>query len=434
MENIFTISGVNFGQFKSLVEFLMLQMDIDNPIEVVRRINDGDWVVCPKIQFVDDLGFWLEQVDTISVESADFLDQCQSRANIGKTGYTFSRFAYGEGIDRGKGSVEVAVCDLKIGVQNAPLLTKLGRCAAISLPHFYGLIEQQSKGEDGPLLVDGSSNIVYVNLGKTLAQFAAYAIWEPGDKHGDHRQREPHWCVGFEYIGDQLEHKPPCRVFYRVSKKEPGMGEMKRGTFLDEGPEVGQLDNLVEVLMRQMSIDDPTEVFSQIVSGDWVAKEDGPLLTLVSSKVAFNPVSRSVGYDYLREINVLSMDNEYYDEFRLDSRRSDEGVNINVYNLSVPARDVSIWTELGEGADVSLGHFLGLIEQQSKGEDGLLLIDGSPNIAYVCRARMSKTPWAIEAVFCAREQYSPVGWHLKASQLGSKSEHCAGTRIISCAS
>lgn len=169
----FVTAGLLGGQTNALVKNIMAQMGIDDPVEAVRRINAGDWVVRQ--------ANLLKQVATVQVAGAQTFyakDHIQA-ANIGYLGDNFKKFF----LNKVEGSVvagALVVYHLERQSLDAPIMTELGERATTSLAHFFELIKAQSKGEDGPLLVNGSANISYI-LGDDGNVWGVFAFWSAGN-------------------------------------------------------------------------------------------------------------------------------------------------------------------------------------------------------------------------------------------------------------
>jgi hypothetical protein len=105
-------------------------------------------------------------------------------ANIGWSGENFDKFF----LNKVEENIEDAVIAVHLLGRNsldAPILTELGKRSETKLCHFFGLIEKQSKGEDGLLLTNGNANIAYI-IGSDGNMWTVFAHWHSG--YG-------YWCV-----------------------------------------------------------------------------------------------------------------------------------------------------------------------------------------------------------------------------------------------
>lgn len=123
-------------------------------------------------------------------------------ANIGWMSDDFKRYFLNVVEEKVEG-VTLTVHRLKKASLGAPILSELGDCAEISLAHFFELMKRQSKGEAGPLLVNGWANIAYIR-GNDGNLWAVDAYWNDTDRDWDvyvYSVEDPHeWGDGRQVL------------------------------------------------------------------------------------------------------------------------------------------------------------------------------------------------------------------------------------------
>ena len=99
-------------------------------------------------------------------------------ANVGWTGGNFDKL-FLDLVEENVNDQNVAVHRLERKSKDAPIMAQLGEKARTSLCHFFGLLKDQSKGQEGYLLVNGSANIAYI-IGNDGNFWAVLARWDSG--------------------------------------------------------------------------------------------------------------------------------------------------------------------------------------------------------------------------------------------------------------
>lgn len=101
--------------------------------------------------------------------------------------------------------------------------------------------------------------------------------------------------------------------------------------------------------------------------------------------------------------------------------KTEEGVaqaQLALHRLKKNSLDKPILARLGDKAEISLAQFIGLIEKQAKGREGVLLVNGYANIAYI--GDKNGVIWAVSARWYSGRGYwevftfscgNPHGWH-----------------------
>jgi len=167
---VFLIAKVHPGDLNAMVKNSMAQMpDTDDPNEVVRRINSGEWVVRKA-----DL---LKQVTTVSVDGVKRFCAKDSlkEANVGWTSDNFDKLFLNK-TEEGVPAATIAVHNLERDSLDAPIMSELGDRTEIQLVHFFDLLKRQSKGEESCLLINGRANIAYIR-GTDGNFWAVNAFW-----------------------------------------------------------------------------------------------------------------------------------------------------------------------------------------------------------------------------------------------------------------
>ena len=152
----FLTASVTQGDLNAMVKNIMVRMpDTDDPNEVVRRVNSGEWVV--------NRADLLKQVATANVGGVERFCAKDSlaEANIGSMNDNFKEFFLGK-VEESVGATTIVVHRLERKSLNTLIMAELGDRAEIQLAHCFQLLKAQSNGEQGVLLVNGASNIVYL--------------------------------------------------------------------------------------------------------------------------------------------------------------------------------------------------------------------------------------------------------------------------------
>lgn len=96
-------------------------------------------------------------------------------SNIGWTGNNFKTH-FLDKIEGNVGDAVIVVHGLKRVSLDDLILAELEDRAEIRLVHFFALLQKQSKGENGPLFIDGFINGAYIK-GNDNNLWAVFAIW-----------------------------------------------------------------------------------------------------------------------------------------------------------------------------------------------------------------------------------------------------------------
>jgi len=111
-------------------------------------------------------------------------------------------------------------------------------------------------------------------------------------------------------------------------------------------------------------------------------KEAKKLLCKVTT-VKVSGTARFVAKDHLKSANVGRRDSNFDHLFLNKVEENVPDATLMVSRLERVSLDVPILTKLGDKAETKLAYLFCLLEKQSKGEDGVLLINGYANIFYV---------------------------------------------------
>ena len=158
-------------------------------------------------------------------------------------------------------------------------------------------------------------------------------------------------------------------------------------------PALGQLNAMLKNIMAQMSTDDPNEAIRCINAGEWVVKMAN-LLKRVTTMSVSGP-KKFVVSEHLKEANVGWMGDNFNRVFLNFVEENVPDATLAVSRLERNSPDASILTELGDKAKTKLAHLFQLMEKQSKGEEGVLFVNGYVNIVYV--EDDNGTVWAVGA-------------------------------------
>lgn len=173
---------------------------------------------------------------------------------------------------------------------------------------------------------------------------------------------------------------------------------------------VSELQGPLTELLQQFSGEKGRERFDEFKL--WLKKVTTSGLLKFVCQTSVKGAKRFVAKDHLRAASVGWMGDNFKQFFlNLVEENVGEGT-INVHRLEKASLNASIMTELGKRKQIWLTHFFELVEEQSKGEKGLLLTDGSAIIAYIIGS--DGNFWAV----CARWLGASRCWSLGASSVG----------------
>lgn len=162
----------------------------------------------------------------------------------------------------------------------------------------------------------------------------------------------------------------------------------------------------------------------RFLRGEMIARELNLLRQI--NTVATSGAKKFVARDALKDANVGWTDGNFKKLF-LDKVEEDVGdATIAVYRLNKDSLDAMIFAELGNRAEVKLVHFFELLKRQSKGENGALLRNGYPNVAYI--KGNNGSVWAFFASW-----RSGLGcWFVSAQSFEVSCGWDAGSQVLSC--
>lgn len=142
-------------------------------------------------------------VKTVSVKATEKFvasKDAHARANVGYTGSNFNKF-FLDLVEENVGDASIDIHVLGRDSLGAQVMAELGSRAKIKLAHLFELLEQQAKGEAGPLLVNGSANVAYI-VGKDGNVWAVDACWRGADCW--HVNADSVGAQGSQYAGHQV--------------------------------------------------------------------------------------------------------------------------------------------------------------------------------------------------------------------------------------
>ena len=185
----------------------------------------------------------------------------------------------------------------------------------------------------------------------------------------------------------------------------------------------GRLNALVKNIMAQMGIDDPGEAVRRVNSGEWVVRIAGLLKPVATVQVSSTP--KFIASEHVQTANVGWMGDNFRRVFLNFVEENMSDATLAVSRIERNSLDAPILTELGDKAETKLAYLFQLMEKQSRGEEGMLLVNGYANIVYV--EDEDNTVWAVHAHW-----YSDYGcWYVDAYSVGDPSEWGAGYQVLS---
>jgi len=188
---------------------------------------------------------------------------------------------------------------------------------------------------------------------------------------------------------------------------------------------VGQLNAMVKNLMFLTGINDPAEAVRQFNSEEWRVEKEN-LFKKVDT-VSVGGVERFFAQSYLKKAHFILPDRGNFQKFLAEKVEENVGdATISIHHLERASSDAAIMSKLGDLAEIKLAHFLELIKAQSKGEAGILLVNGSANIAYI-RDEVTFKIWAVYAGYVGATDH----WVVHARSVESFDGWWAGNRVIS---
>ena len=148
----------------------------------------------------------LTKITTVSVSSVSKFTmnkETQEAANIGWMGSNFQEFFFGK-TEENISEAKVAAYKLEKASLDPAILEELGgeAKAEMSLAHFVSLIQQQSQGQEGTLLVNGYANVAYIRDNGKLWAVCCYwysgrRCWDVGALLGTDPRR---WHAGYQIL------------------------------------------------------------------------------------------------------------------------------------------------------------------------------------------------------------------------------------------
>jgi hypothetical protein len=129
-----------------------------------------------------------------------------------------------------------------------------------------------------------------------------------------------------------------------------------------------------------------------------------------------------IARDHLKPANISCTGSDF-DKFFLEKVDENiKGLTVAVHRLEKDSLSIPIIAELGGCAEINLVHLFQLIEKQSKGEDGLLLTDGT-NIAYI--RGTDGNLWVVVA------SWTSMDWYVCADRVGYPRKWSLGSQVLS---
>jgi len=171
------------GVFLAIIQGLSKEVQkLGGGDEDLRRLTspEGESLLTELAQkLVKGMSGLLKRVTTVKVQgSKKFVvkDHINS-ANIGWMGDNFRKL-FLDVVEENVPDASLGVNSLQKGSPDAPILTELGERAMTQIAHFLTLLEKQSQGQKGDLLVNSYVNIAYI-IGNDGNVWAVHAYWDP---------------------------------------------------------------------------------------------------------------------------------------------------------------------------------------------------------------------------------------------------------------
>lgn len=180
--------------------------------------------------------------------------------------------------------------------------------------------------------------------------------------------------------------------------------------------------NWFEAIVNKMGGEEQAERF---LRGELVFKERSGLLKRVATVLA-RGTAKFVDEDRLKEANIGWLGGSFEKLFLKKMEENVDDAAIAVHRLERASKNAPIMAELGNGAEIKLAHFFSLLEAQSKRQEGALLVNGYPNIAYIIGD--DGNFWAVFASWNSGSRY----WGIDARSVVSPSGWYKGFHVLSC--
>lgn len=148
------------------------------------------------------------------------------------------------------------------------------------------------------------------------------------------------------------------------------------------------------------------------------------LLRKVASVVVSGP-KKFVVKNALKDANV-GWTGDNFKKFFLGNVEEDVAdATVAIHRLEQSSLDAPIMAQLADRTEINLAHLLELLKKQSKGEDGVLLTNGSANVAYIKGS--DDNVWAVSAYWDSGSR----DWGLGVGSVEDPFRWNAGSQILS---
>lgn len=124
-------------------------------------------------------------------------------------------------------------------------------------------------------------------------------------------------------------------------------------------------------------------------------------------------------------VKIWGLGDNFKKRFGRKTEVETNAVEIRVHTLIDASRDLPIITELAEKCEITLGQFYHLLEKQGSGQEGVLLINGYANVAYI--RDDEGILWAVHAYWNADRG----GWSVGAYSVDDPRRWRAGRKFLS---
>ena len=149
-----------------------------------------------------------------------------------------------------------------------------------------------------------------------------------------------------------------------------------------------------------------------------------PLLQLVGT-VRVAGAKKFLAKDYIKEANIGYMWDDFKKNFLDKVEENVRDAIITVHSLKKNSRDRAIMDHLGQQTQTTLAHFFALLTKQSQGQEGILLVGGYVNIAYI-QDKHGKL-WAVRALWNSGRRC----WRVSALSVEDPGGWDAGRQVLS---
>ena len=129
--------------------------------------------------------------------------------------------------------------------------------------------------------------------------------------------------------------------------------------------------------------------------------------------------------NFQERANIGLLGDNVKDFFSRQLEEDIPAIQLTIHRLEKDSTNKLILDELGPKPEISFAHFIGLIQNQAKGQEGLLLVNKYANVAYI-RDKKGNL-WPVYAYWVAVHGH----WYVLAYPMKDKDEWSAGCHFLS---